>query len=142
LVGPAEFKEASIYAARLFEIWKGFEAALIKMAKQRHSTKIKRAEIDPVKYRVRLTGSYPLKLPPKWTDEGKREVKLTCQLRLAEGVIACSCDPEGVWSGKTLHLRPAADKFPMLDGERSVDEGRAAEELLNEFTDGLDPCPP
>jgi len=141
LVDPAEFKEASIYAARLFEIWKGFEAALIEMAKQRHSTRIKRSEIDPVKYRVRLTGCYTRKLPPMWIGEGKGEAKLTCQLRLLEGVIACTCVPEAIWSGKTLHLRPAADRFQLLDDERPVDESRAAEKLLNEFTDGLDPWP-
>lgn len=139
-IGPEEYRGYSIYGRRLEEVWITFRVEFERRAKEQHREKTKRLKSDA--HHLRLTGCYHVRLPADFKAEEKREATLIVEFRLSEGVIACSCDPEQVWEGKTLRISTETGEPPILDGERTIEVASAAQELLNEFTDRLDPCQP
>jgi len=138
LVGPEELREKSIYGARLEEVWKTFQFEFEDMAKKQYREKTTR--LTRSADRMRLSGCYFVKLPPDYKDEERREVTLTIEFRLSEAAIVCSCDCEQIWQGKTLRVSSGPSEYPLIEGEQVLDERRAAQELLDEFTRRLEPC--
>jgi hypothetical protein len=138
LIKPEEFKDASIYAKPLADLWKIFKDEFQKRTMEQYREKTKRPKSDM--YHLWLSGCHYVKVPPDWKSEEKREVTLTVEFQLSEGLIVCYCDPAHIWEGKTLRICTKPGEPPLIDGERAIEAGVAAQELLNEFTDRLEPC--